>query len=145
MITARPGAAAPLVAVLAAATFALAGCGAAQTSTRSAQSTQTAVTAEVARGRDLYAADGCEGCHSLDGTRLTGPSWKGLAGSEVTLSNGRTLTANDAYLTRHIIEPDALTVRGYPAAVMGEAIEGLSLRSRPADVAAIVGFIDTIR
>jgi cytochrome c oxidase subunit 2 len=126
-------------------TFALAGCGgASQGTTHSAPGTPAA-SAQVTKGRELYAADGCEGCHSLDGTRLTGPSWKGLAGSEVTLSDGRTLTATDAYLTRHIVEPDALTVRGYPAQVMGEAVEGLSLRAKPADVAAIVAFIESLR
>src|SRR5271167_209928 len=52
-----------------------------------------AVLSPVARGRELYQADGCSGCHSLDGTRGTGPSWKGLAGSQVKLSDGRTLTA----------------------------------------------------
>jgi hypothetical protein len=43
---------------------------------------------------------------------MTGPSWKGLAGSQVKLGDGRTVAADDAYLTRHIIEPDALTVKG---------------------------------
>lgn len=88
----------------------------------------------VARGRALYQTDGCAGCHSLSGTRLTGPSWKGLAGSQVKLSNGRTITADDAYLTKHITEPNALTVQGYPAEVMAQAIETLDLKNKPAEV-----------
>ena len=99
----------------------------------------------VARGRALYQTDGCAGCHSLSGTRLTGPSWKGLAGSQVKLSNGRTITADDAYLTKHITEPNALTVRGYPADVMAQAIETFGLKNKPADVRALVAFIDSLR
>jgi cytochrome c oxidase subunit 2 len=76
---------------------------------------------------------------------MTGPSWKGLAGSRVKLSNGRTIIADDAYLTRHIIEPNALTVEGYPGEVMAEAIEELNLKSKPADVRALVAFIDSLK
>jgi mono/diheme cytochrome c family protein len=97
------------------------------------------------RGPALYTADGCSGCHSLNGERLSGPSWKGLAGSRVTLSSGRTVLANDAYLTRHIVEPNALTVAGYPGEVMAEATDELHLASKPADVRALVAFIDSIR
>lgn len=99
----------------------------------------------VARGRALYQTDGCAGCHSLSGTRLAGPSWKGLAGSQVKLSNGRTITADDAYLTKHITEPNALTVHGYPAEVMAQAIETLDLKNKPAEVRALVAFIDSLR
>lgn len=99
----------------------------------------------VTRGRALYQTDGCAGCHSLNGTRLTGPSWKGLAGSRVKLSSGKTITADDAYLAKHITEPNALTVQGYPADVMAQAIETLDLKNRPADVRALVAFIDSLR
>jgi Cytochrome c len=98
----------------------------------------------AARGAKLYQADGCAGCHSLNGTRLTGPSWRGLAGSRVELSDGKTVIASDAYLARHIVEPDAFTVQGYPSQVMAEAITALDLKSKPADVRALVAFIDSL-
>jgi mono/diheme cytochrome c family protein len=123
----------------------LAGCASSPRSPASgATAASKAPVSQVARGRDLYQADGCSGCHSLDGTRLTGPSWKALAGSRVTLSGGRTLIANDAYLRRHIVEPNAFTVNGYPGDVMAQAIEGLGLKGKPADVAALVAFIDSV-
>jgi cytochrome c oxidase subunit 2 len=99
----------------------------------------------VARGRSLYTADGCSACHSLNGSRMTGPTWKGLAGSRVTLANGRTVVATAGYLTRHIVEPNALTVRGYPGGVMAQAIEGFDLGRKPADVRAIIAFIQSVR
>lgn len=119
--------------------------GCASTRTATTSSTSPIDSSPVARGRYLYQADGCSGCHSLDATRMTGPSWKGLAGSQVTLSNRRTLTADDAYLTKHIIEPDASTVAGYPGEVMAEAIEALDLKTKPADVRALVAFIDSLK
>ncbi len=122
------------------------GCGGtSHPATAAAPGTSAGGSYLVVRGKELYVADGCSGCHSLDGTRMTGPSWRGLAGSRVTLSDGRTLTADDAYLRRHIIEPNALTVRGYPADVMAEATESLNLPRKPFDVRALVAFIDSVR
>lgn len=122
------------------------GCGGvSHPSTAAAPGTSGGGSYLVVRGRELYAADGCSDCHSLNGTRMTGPSWKGLAGSHVTLSSGRTVTANDAYLRRHIIEPNALTVQGYPGEVMAQATESLNLPRKPFDVRALVAFIDSVR
>ena len=120
------------------------GCANTQDHTKPTTSPNTS-TSPVVLGRKLYEDDGCADCHSLNGTRMTGPSWKGLAGSQVKLSDGRTITADNAYLTRHIIEPNALTVQGYPGEVMAEAIEGLNLKSKPSDVRALVAFIDSLR
>jgi hypothetical protein len=65
--------------------------------------------------------------------------------SQVKLGDGRTVVAGDAYLTRHIIEPNALTVEGYSGEVMAEATRELNLKSKPADVHALVAFIDSLR
>ncbi len=122
------------------------GCGGGtKRSTAATPSTSAAAASPLARGKQLYEVDGCSGCHSIDGERLAGPSWKGLAGSRVKLTDGRTVTADDAYLSRHITEPDAFTVQGYPGDVMAQAIETLDLKSKPADVRALVSFIDSLR
>jgi mono/diheme cytochrome c family protein len=121
------------------------GCGSAPQQTATTSGGASAKGSPVARGRNLYTADGCAGCHSLDGPRLEGPTWKGLAGSRVRLSDGRTVAADNAYLARHIVEPNALTVQGYPGEVMAESIQSLDLQHKPADVAALVAFIDAAR
>lgn len=135
-------------AVLAASLPLIVGCGGSGAATSSGHAS-TASTGRsgtlVAKGSELYASDGCSGCHSLNGTRMTGPSWRGLAGSTVQLSNGRSVTATDAYLTRHIVEPDAMTVEGYPRGVMAQAIEAENLRAHPEEVKALVAFIDSLR
>ncbi|HUB75743.1 MAG TPA: c-type cytochrome [Solirubrobacteraceae bacterium] len=129
--------AAPLL-VLPALVAACGGSGGAKTSSSGGDSL-------AATGRHLYAADGCEDCHTLNGSPGTGPSWKGLYLSRVHLASGKTVLANAAYLERHIVDPDALTVAGFPGQVMGEAIGGEHLGRKPADVRALVAFIETLR
>jgi cytochrome c1 len=119
----------------------VAACGGGS-STPSAARHPTSLTAQ---GKLLYASQGCEDCHSLDGSRNTGPSWKGLYLSTVHLTSGATVTATAAYLTKHIVDPDAMTVSGYPGDVMAEAIRGDELASKPADVRALVAFIERLK
>jgi mono/diheme cytochrome c family protein len=74
-------------------------------------------------GQALYASLGCQGCHSLDGSKSTGPTFKGLAGSKVQLTNGKTVTADDKYLLDSIIDPDLDVVKGYQPGVMTSVIK----------------------
>ena len=74
-------------------------------------------------GKGLYASLGCQGCHSLDGSKSTGPTFKGLSGSKVTLTNGKTVTADDKYLLDSIIDPDLDIVKGYQPGVMTSVIK----------------------
>lgn len=70
-----------------------------------------------ADGSALLVAKGCTGCHSLDGTRKVGPSLKGVFGRKVAvLTNGaeRTIIADEDYLKRSILHPEADVVKGYP-------------------------------
>lgn len=95
----------------------------------------------IARGKTLYGSDGCSGCHSLTGTPGAGPSFKGTAGGTVTLSNGQSVTADDAYLEQSITDPDAEIVKGYQAGIMPAAIASYDLAAKPADVRALIAFI----
>jgi mono/diheme cytochrome c family protein len=101
----------------------------------------TVTPALVARGTALYTRDSCSGCHSLSGAAGAGPSFKGLAGSTSTLSNGQTTTADDAYLERSIADPDAQIVKGYSAGLMAPAIAGFDLAHDRDALRALVAFI----
>lgn len=101
----------------------------------------TATPALIATGKTLYTSDSCSGCHSLTGAAGAGPSFKGLAGATTTLSTGKTVTADDAYLARSIVEPDAQIVKGYAAGLMGPAIASFDLARKPDDIRALVAFI----
>jgi cytochrome c oxidase subunit 2 len=89
----------------------------------------------IAAGQELYASSGCSGCHSLDGSPGVGPSFEGIAGRRVTLEDGQEVTADEAYLSEAIREPDARVVEGYPAGSMPDL--GLS----DEDIAALVAFL----
>ena len=141
---------APIAAAALAALALLAGCGGSQARTESAvvvgNGQRPALKGSAAqRGAQLAGEFGCTGCHSLNGTRLTGPTWKGLAGSTVALAGGRSVVANSAYLRSHIVEPDKWHVAGYPAGVMGQATAELNLGKRPAEVADLVAFIESLK
>jgi cytochrome c oxidase subunit 2 len=64
-------------------------------------------------GKNTANANGCASCHGANGQGGVGPTWIGLAGSTVELTDGTTLVADDEYLLRAILEPDAEEVAGY--------------------------------
>ena len=97
----------------------------------------------VARGQRLVEDRACLSCHSTDGTRLAGPTWKGLARSTVELSDGRRVVADRAYLRRAIQDPDAETVKGFPSGLMASVIKPGSVNDQDAD--AIAAYIETLK
>ena len=70
----------------------------------------------VAQGEAIFnnPAKMCATCHSVDGTKKTGPSMKGLWGSVEKLEGGVEVRFDQAYFTRSIKEPPAQVVQGYP-------------------------------
>ena len=69
------------------------------------------------RGPQLLQEKGCLVCHSLDGAPRIGPTLKGLFGkSVIVLKDGKEqkVQANDAYLKKSLIEPNAEIVKGFP-------------------------------
>jgi cytochrome c oxidase subunit 2 len=84
---------------------------------------QTAIAAEAAKtpegqGQFLTVRNGCIGCHSIDGAKLTGPTWLGLYGSTVPLADGTTVVADDAYISESILNSKAKEVAGFAPTVM---------------------------
>jgi cytochrome c oxidase subunit 2 len=70
----------------------------------------------LAEGMKLYQDRNCNACHTLDGSKIIGPSFKGIYGkTEVVIENGveKTITVDDDYLYRSIYEPNAQIVKGY--------------------------------
>jgi mono/diheme cytochrome c family protein len=86
----------------------------------------TTPTAEF--GKSLYAAKGCNACHSVDGSKLVGPTWKGVYGVSHKVS-GADVVADDAYLIESIKNPMAKIVDGYPPAMPPYVMEEIELQS----------------
>ena len=78
---------------------------------------QAAQTPE-GRGQALVAASGCSACHSINGSPGVGPTWSGLFGSQVKLSDGSTVTADEAYIHESIKAPQAKIVAGFETQLM---------------------------
>ena len=65
-------------------------------------------------GERLYKQRGCAGCHSVDGSKLVGPSFLNLFGSEHGLTDGSNINVDAQYVRESIINPKAKIVAGYP-------------------------------
>jgi cytochrome c oxidase subunit 2 len=67
-------------------------------------------------GEQLSKSKGCVACHSVDGSKLIGPSYKGLYGSkQVVVSGGaeHEVTVDDAYIKKSMLQPTADVVKGF--------------------------------
>ncbi len=55
----------------------------------------------------------CSGCHSVDGTRKVGPSFKGVWGEEHEMSDGTVVKVDEQYVLESIWYPQKKIVQGY--------------------------------
>jgi cytochrome c oxidase subunit 2 len=63
----------------------------------------------------------CITCHSLDGNKIIGPTFKGIWGKKeivITENQEREITIDEAYIRHSIIEPNADVVKGYNKGLM---------------------------
>lgn len=74
------------------------------------------IAAYVRLGERLSETKGCNACHSVDGTKLVGPTYKGLFGRTSTvITNGkrRHITVDEEYVRNSILRPNDDLVEGY--------------------------------
>lgn len=67
----------------------------------------------AADGRKLATTFACVACHSTDGSKLVGPTWKGLPGSLRRFKDGRQAVADDSYLRESILFSSSKIVEGF--------------------------------
>jgi cytochrome c oxidase subunit 2 len=95
----------------------------------------------VARG-DLWTQQfGCRACHSIDGSPLVGPTWKGIFGTQEELTDGTTVTVDAEYIRNSIRDPGAQIVAGFqnlmPANVGAELTDD--------QIADIAAFLESLK
>jgi cytochrome c2 len=94
------------------------------------------------KGQKLFASLGCQSCHTTDGTKSTGPTFKGLYGQQTKLTTGQSVAADMAYLLEAIRDPDKQIVAGYRPGIMTSAIKPNAVSE--GDAKALIAFIKTL-
>lgn len=67
----------------------------------------------VEHGKQLVQQNACLTCHSLDGSQMTGPTFKGLWGKTEKMADGSTIEVDANYLRESILQPNEKVVQGY--------------------------------
>jgi mono/diheme cytochrome c family protein len=92
--------------------------------------------ASAEAGQALFKAKGCNACHSIDGTRLVGPSFKGVYGKTENTSAGD-VTVDDAYIKESMLTPMAKVVTGYPPAMPPQTLNDIEIESLTLFIASL--------
>jgi cytochrome c oxidase subunit 2 len=69
-------------------------------------------------GKAVWVNKGCKGCHSIDGSAVVGPTWKGLWGNKREFLDGGSATADENYIQESISNPNKHIVKGYQQGIM---------------------------
>ncbi|MBK7644974.1 MAG: c-type cytochrome [Planctomycetes bacterium] len=64
-------------------------------------------------GQKSYQMRGCTQCHTVDGSKLVGPSFKGFATRIHKLTDGTTVEPTDEYIKESVLDPQAKVVEGF--------------------------------
>lgn len=94
-------------------------------------------------GLSLIQNNGCIGCHSLDGSKIVGPTFKDIYNRKVVVTKGDEkieLTSNEEYLKNSILNPKVEVVENYPNIM--PSFKGLL---KDEEVDAIIEYLKTIK
>ena len=94
-------------------------------------------------GEALSKSKGCVACHSTDGSKLVGPSYKGIYGKTETVLTGgqeREVTVDDAYIKHSMLKPTDDIVKGYQPLMPSQ--EGMVSE---AEIKALTAYIKSLQ
>ncbi len=92
------------------------------------------------QGEKLYVQKGCNACHSMDGSRLVGPSFLNLYGKKERSAEGAEIKVDENYLQESILDSNKVIVEGYPPNMM-PAFEG---QVNEKELDALIAFIKSV-
>ncbi len=94
-------------------------------------------------GAKYYNEKGCVACHSLDGSKRVGPSWKGLFGmKDHEMEGGEKLIADENYIRTSILNSQDKIVKGYGPRSAMPAYQG---QLNEKEVAALIEYIKELK
>jgi len=93
-------------------------------------------------GKWLYERRGCQSCHSIDGKKVIGPSFKGSWGKEVALAKGSPVRFDEKFVRQSILDPQSQARDGYQSASAMPTYQG---RLKEKEILAIIEFMKSLR
>ncbi len=94
----------------------------------------------VEYGQKVYNEKLCVTCHTIDGSPLVGPTFKGIYGRQGKLTDGTSYTADDAYIKDSIMNPAAQVVAGFPP-----AMPAMGGQLGDKEIAALIEYMKTLK
>ena len=92
----------------------------------------------VELGKRLYTTQGCSQCHSVDGSKVIGPSWQNLYGISQPMNDGSTVVIDDAFIHGFLPNPVARWPVGY------QPVMPPYPQLKPAQVNGIIAYMKSI-
>jgi len=100
-------------------------------------------TVPGSEGLKIMINQGCNACHSSDGTKIVGPSYLHLFGEkQIVISEGKEVqvTVDEEYIKKAIYDPNAEIVKGYPKDLMQSYKDVL----KDDDIAKIIEYLKSL-
>jgi cytochrome c oxidase subunit 2 len=97
----------------------------------------TTLAGKIALGKKI--AEGCTGCHTLDGTPKLAVSLGGLWGTQAPMMDGSSRVVDAAFVTEALLHPQAVVRPGYPPTM--PSYEG---RFKPYEMEALLAYIESL-
>ncbi len=91
-------------------------------------------------GKLQWERKGCNSCHTTDGSKSKGPSWKGLWGKTEKLKGGATVVIDEAYVRESMLQPNAKVVDGFEPVM--PTFQGLL---KPREIDGLVAYIQSLQ
>ncbi len=91
-------------------------------------------------GEYFYKTRGCIQCHSIDGTKKNGPTFKGLFGRDRKFTDGTSVKAEHNYIRQSILEPQSQIVDGFRPIM--PTFKG---QLTDQDISAIIAYIKSLK
>ncbi|MDB5039025.1 MAG: cytochrome c oxidase subunit 2 [Bacteriovoracaceae bacterium] len=93
------------------------------------------------QGKKITQDKGCVACHSDDGSKKIGPSYQGLFGSEVELSDGTKIKADENYIRESIFKPQVKIVKGFENMMMPPYVGQID----DTEMSAVIEYIKSVK
>lgn len=91
-------------------------------------------------GQKVYAQKNCNTCHSVDGSALTGPSFKGLWGTQQPLVDGTSVLVDENFVRESLVNPQAKVAKGFNPVM--PSYQGLIAKS---EMEALFAYLKSIK